>query len=117
MSRRKLFKADHARLTELVDSVAILANEAADQSAEYYRRYQLGGSQKDLELSNLLHDVVNTLKKLEDTTGKGSPIDAVLSQKIAEEPGFWASLFSRSHHEQHGNIQTENAKDFSEVLT
>ena len=93
MSRKKLFKEDHQRLQAIVETIILLANECADRSAEYYRRHQIESHEQDLELSNLLRDAVTELKNLEERVGAGSAIDKVMSQRIAEEPGFFGMLF------------------------
>lgn len=109
MSQRALFKDDNEKRMIYNGQLVGLANNVAQLSSEFYRRYQLEGNAQDLELSNTLHDIVNNLKKVEDKMGEGSALETIMLARIDSEPGFWGSLFGRSGPESSGSSQTQNA--------
>ena len=111
--RKKLFEADHGKLRALVEDLNLVANECADRSAEFYRRYQLEADGEDLTVSNALHEVVNDLKRVEDKMKPGSVLSTILGSRVEKEPGYWASLFGRKGRESNGSNQTQLADNFS----
>mgnify|MGYP003123315170 CR=1 FL=1 len=92
MSRKKMFKEDLSRSSAINETMVLVINEAADLSAEYYRRWQLEGNPEDLELSNRWRDVVTELKAIEKKTCVDSSLCSMMSQRVGDEPGKLKSL-------------------------
>jgi len=109
MSRKRMFRDDYEQLRQIVDTTNALTNACADRSAEYYRRYQIEADGGDLSLTNLLHGVVNDLKKIETKIGEGSILDEAMSKRVAEEPGWFGRLIGRKGRESSGSSQTQTA--------
>ena len=115
MIQRALFKGDNEKRMIYTGQLVGLAGNLAQLSSEFYRRYQLEGKSQDLELSNTLHEIVNSIKKVEDKMGEGSALETVMLSRIEGEPGFWGSLFGRSGSDAGGSSQTQNAHELEEI--
>ena len=92
MSRKKMFKEDLGRSSAINETMVLVINEAADLSAEYYRRHQLENNPEDLDLSNRWRDVVTELKVIEQKTCVDSSLCSMMSQRVGDEPGKLKSL-------------------------
>ena len=93
MSRKKMFKEDLSRSSEINETLVAVINEAADLSAEYYRRHQLESNAEDMDLSNQWRDIVTSLKAVEDKTCERSALFGQMSSRVDGEPGRVKSLF------------------------
>ena len=87
MSRKKMFKEDLSRSSEINETLVAVINEAADLSAEYYRRHQLESNPEDIELSNRWRDVVTDLKIIEKKTCVESSLFEQMTERVGSEPG------------------------------
>lgn len=113
-TKRKKFEGDLSDIEDIEDKINLLANQLADRSAEYYRRYQLEADEEDLMLSNSLHSMVNDLKKLEGKIKPGSVVQTTLSRRVKEEPGWMGSLIGKTGRQPNGSKQTEMVSGWSD---
>ena len=93
MSRKKMLKEDLIKGAVISERLVLTINEAADISAEYYRRHQLESNAEDMDLSNQWRDIVTSLKAVEDKTCERSALFGQMSSRVDGEPGRVKSLF------------------------
>ena len=93
MSRKKMFKEDLIKGAVISERLVLTINEAADISAEYYRRHQLESNAEDMDLSNQWRDIVTSLKAVEDKTCERSALFGQLRSRVDGEPGRVKRLF------------------------